>query len=183
MKTTAPERDALPLTSPVENWSTMSISGSADHPARAFAVKLTARESAVMQHVARGASDAEAAKALGVQPGTVTRHLTSIGDKLLARSRPVKVHAAIVTGALQPPAPLPVPWDITEEERRTWQAVATRARPGQIAQFLGLSEPEARVRIHNLTDRAKARNSAHLVWLGHAYQVLKATHTVVPPDE
>ncbi|WP_058043822.1 helix-turn-helix domain-containing protein [Streptomyces roseifaciens] len=159
------------------------MAGRAFHSIKAHTTQLTARETSVIQQVAHGLSNEEVGKALGVQPGTVTRHLSSIGDKLLARSRPVKVHAAIVTGALQPPEPLVLPWEITEEERRAWQAVATRARPRQIARFLGLSELEASLRIQALMARAAARNTGHLVWLGHAYQVLDVTHTVMPPDE
>jgi DNA-binding CsgD family transcriptional regulator len=48
---------------------------------------LTAREQAVAQLMLRGATTAQAARALGISPHTVTDHIKAIFDKTGARTR------------------------------------------------------------------------------------------------
>ncbi len=56
---------------------------------------LTERETEVLQMVARGLSDAQAAQALGISPRTVNAHLRSIYSKLHITSRNAATHFAI----------------------------------------------------------------------------------------
>ena len=61
---------------------------------------LSARESQVLEHVARGASNREIARGLFISEATVKKHLTHIYDKLDVRDRAAAVAAAYQRGIL-----------------------------------------------------------------------------------
>ncbi|KAB7835586.1 helix-turn-helix transcriptional regulator [Streptomyces mobaraensis] len=144
------------------------------------AMRLTAREIAVLEQVALGATRKDAAAALSIRPATFGRHLERIGYKLHVHSRAAKVHAALFHADLTPPKPVVAPWEVSAEERRVWQAVATMSSMAQVASFLRLTESDAREKVRDLMARTRARDEAHLVWLGHTYRVLDTTLVPVP---
>ena len=74
---------------------------SAPTPARDVS-SLTARETDVLVHLARGLSNAEIAVALGVAPGTVKTHVATVLAKLGVRDRVQAVIAAYESGLVRP---------------------------------------------------------------------------------
>lgn len=66
-------------------------------------LRLTKREQAVLEHLARGLTYDEVAEALGVTANTVRTHVRSLYDKLEATSRTEALNAAMRRRLLRPP--------------------------------------------------------------------------------
>ena len=131
--------------------------------------RLTATQQRVAERIAAGQSNREAAAALGMRTGTLSRHVTSIGYRFSVSSRPAKVHVAIDSGQIQAPAcPGEAP-DFTEADLSLLRAVAVHSEIEQIAASARISPPAVKSRLQDLVKKAAARNSAHLVGLGHAW--------------
>lgn len=69
-------------------------------PAPAVGARLTEKEHAVLQYIAKGFSNVEIADLIGVSPHTVTTHTKHIYEKLAVHSRTEAVHEAIQRGII-----------------------------------------------------------------------------------
>ena len=78
-----------------------ALAGAARGPARP---ELTPRELDVLAAVARGASNAAAARALGIGEATVKTHLLRVFEKLQVDDRTAAVTRAMALGLLPPPS-------------------------------------------------------------------------------
>jgi DNA-binding CsgD family transcriptional regulator len=141
---------------------------------------LTPTEKRVAEKIAAGLSNQEAAAELGMQPGTLGRHVMSIGLRFGVSSRPAKVHAALASGqAPTPEAPDTVP-AFTEDELLLLRAVATKSDNDEIAAAARIAPALVTTRIRDLADKAGALNSSHLVGMAHAWQLLDSETTTKP---
>ncbi|WNI20076.1 LuxR C-terminal-related transcriptional regulator [Actinacidiphila sp. ITFR-21] len=148
---------------------------------------LTPTQKRVVEKIAAGHSNQQAATELGMKTGTLGGHVMSIGHKFGVASRPAKVHAALASGqACAPDAPASVP-NFAEDELRLLHAVATRSENDEIAAAAGIAPVLVTTRIRDLVEKASAVNSSHLIGLAHAWTLLGARTTpesgtpAVPP--
>ncbi|MEV4333612.1 helix-turn-helix transcriptional regulator [Streptomyces sp. NPDC049597] len=146
---------------------------SARPPSASTFVRLTPTQVLVMEHIAAGATNSEAAAALGLKQGTLEGHLRQIGNKTGVSSRPARVHAALNTGQAKPPsAPQERP-DFSPDELLLLYAVAMRSSREEIATAAGgLPQSTVHPRIRNLVKKAGAKDAAHLIGLAHAWELL-----------
>ncbi|MFD7898990.1 LuxR C-terminal-related transcriptional regulator [Streptomyces sp. NPDC059743] len=141
---------------------------------------LTPTQQRVVEKIAAGLSNQQAATELGMKTGTLAGHVMSIGHKFGVTSRPAKVHAALASGqACAPDAPATVP-DFTEDELRLLHAVATCSENDEIAAAARIAPVLVTTRIRDLVERAGALNSSHLIGLAHAWKLL-STRTALEP--
>lgn len=73
-------------------------------PAARFAASLSARETEILEHISRGLSNKEIARALSVAPETIKWHLKNIFEKLNVGSRLEAVQAGLGFASRHPPS-------------------------------------------------------------------------------
>ncbi|MFI2736633.1 sigma-70 family RNA polymerase sigma factor [Streptomyces sp. NPDC018711] len=107
----------------------------------------------------------------------VASHLRTARTVLGRRgcSRPVLVHALITARVVPPPdcrRPCPA---FTARELRLYRAVAEYSLNEDIGRAIGVSAFDVRAEIDALVAKAGADDAAHLVGLGHAWNLLGAS--------
>ncbi|MFE5842049.1 helix-turn-helix transcriptional regulator [Streptomyces niveus] len=131
--------------------------------------QLTPTETGVLTLAAAGLSNQGIATRLGIQPGTVSQHLTNIGAKFDTRDRTAHVRAALSTGRITPPV---LPGDMphfTSTELKLLRTHAQHSRPDAAAKATGLPQQAVKTNIANLVKKARARDRAHLIGLVYAW--------------
>ncbi|MEU5239785.1 hypothetical protein ACH4UR_24965 [Streptomyces lydicus] len=141
---------------------------------------LTATEQRVLEQISLGNGPGVGAANLTMARATFTRHSTQIGRKLQAKKAPVKVQMGFVSGQLPLPEVLLAPAEFDENERLLWQAHALHSSVVDIAKHANISQFDLAGDTARLLSKAGADNEAHLIRLGHAYEVLTKDHLPQP---
>lgn len=149
---------------------------SARPPSASTLLRLTPTQVLVMEQIAAGATNGDAASALGMKVGTLAGHLRQIGNKLGVSSRPARVDAALKTGQVKPPPVPPERPDFSPADLLLLTAVAVHSTREEIATAAGgLPQSTVHPRIKDLVKKAGAKDAAHLVGLAHAWEILGST--------
>lgn len=129
--------------------------------------RLTRRQVEVLQQIAAGKTNTDAALALTIAVGTLNRCLIEIGYRLQRSTNASKVDAALSTGQLPcPTAPAEVP-DLSTDELALLR-VARFSNRDRIAGHAGLTTADVRPCVDALIKKVGAANAAHLVALAYA---------------
>ncbi|MCZ1021338.1 LuxR C-terminal-related transcriptional regulator [Streptomyces noursei] len=141
--------------------------------------RLTPAEKRVSEYLVAGHSNEEAARELGMNPGTYSGHLGNIGRKFHVTARPARAHAVLASGQVEPPpAPEAAP-HLTDDERRLLRAVAEHSTTHDIARAAYVAQADVRLLIKNLVDKTGADNDTHLIGLAHAWGLLGTAQQAV----
>lgn len=109
--------------------------------------QLTPAEKRAAGQLVAGASNAEAAQALGISTTTFTGHIVAISKKfgITSRSaRPARAHAVLASGQVPPPpAPERIP-DFTERDLRLLRALAEHPETRDIAMAVEIAPADVR---------------------------------------
>lgn len=153
---------------------TVSSVSAADH------TLMTPTEMRVAEQLVTGQSNDQAAEALGMQPGTFRRHLTRIGWKLQATSRPARAHAVLNSGQIDPPITSLERPSLCEDDLLLLKAVAEHSENQDIARTARIHRTEVRAKLAGLVKKTGADNATHLVGLAHAWGILGDTSNSQP---
>ncbi|MFE0136197.1 hypothetical protein ACFWY6_32215 [Streptomyces sp. NPDC059037] len=116
-------------------------------------------------------------------PVTIRGHLSRVRIRMAApgSSRAVLVHVLLSAGQVPPPTPNKPAPDFTDADQMLMRALAQHSRATTIAEVCGLPLRGLRNRIDELCTKAGAADPAHLVALGHSWQVLAPAPMTAEP--
>jgi DNA-binding NarL/FixJ family response regulator len=141
--------------------------------------RLTPRQVEVLQYIAAGKANTEAAHALNIAVGTLNRCLIEIGYRLQQSTNAAKVGAALSTGQMPcPSAPAHIP-ELDSDELALLRALARFSERDRIAAHAGVAVADLRPSVDALISKAGAANAVHLVALAYAW-ALPGFHTPSP---
>ncbi|MFD4476015.1 hypothetical protein ACFWPU_07855 [Streptomyces sp. NPDC058471] len=116
-------------------------------------------------------------------PVTIRGHLSRLRIRVAATgsSRAVLVHVLLSTGQVPPPTPNKPAPDFTDADQVLMRALAHHSRATTIAEVCDLPLRSLRNRIDGLCAKAGAADPAHLVALGHSWQVVAPAPMTAEP--
>ncbi|MFC8125921.1 hypothetical protein [Streptomyces sp. NPDC057302] len=147
------------------------------------AVALTSAQKEIALRLVDGTFDKLAAHR-NRSPVTIRGHLSRVRIRVAApgSSRAALAHVLLFTGQVPPPAPdRPAP-DFTDADQLLMRALAHHSRARTIAEVCGLPLRGLRNRIDELCTKSGAADPAHLVALGHSWQVLAPAPMTAEPS-